>query len=50
MPKIIAGLRERLIAEAELQLEKGETYSYSITARLGTYDEIVVKEDSFING
>jgi len=34
----------------KLQLEKGETYSYSITARLGTYDEIVVKEDSFVNG
>ena len=34
----------------KLQLEKGETYNYSITARLGTYDEIVVKEDSFING
>jgi len=34
----------------KLQLEKGETYSYSITARLGTYDEIVVKEASFVNG
>ena len=34
----------------KLQLEIGETYSYSITARLGTYDEIVVKEDSFVNG
>ena len=33
----------------KLQLEIGETYSYSITARLGTYDEIVVKEDSFVN-
>lgn len=33
-----------------LQLERGETYSYSITARLGTYDEIVVKEASFVNG
>ena len=26
---------------------KGETYSYTITARLGTYDEFVLKEDSF---
>ena len=29
---------------------KGETYSYTITARLGTYDEILLKEDSFTFG
>ena len=33
----------------KVQFEKGETYNYSITARLGTYDEIVVKEDTFTN-
>ena len=33
-----------------LQLEVGQTYSYSITARLGTYDEILLKEDTFVNG
>ena len=33
-----------------LQLEVGQTYSYSITARLGTYDEFLLKEDTFVNG
>ena len=33
-----------------LQLKVGETYSYSITARLGTYDEFLLKEDTFVNG
>ena len=35
---------------SKIQLEPGETYSYSLTAHLGTYDSFVVKEDSFIYG
>jgi len=35
---------------SKVQLEIGETYSYSITANLGTYDSFVVKEDSFTFG
>lgn len=34
----------------ELQLKKGETYSYTITAELATKDIFTLKEDSFING
>lgn len=33
-----------------VQLTPGETYSYTITARLGTYDEFLLKEDTFVNG
>lgn len=33
-----------------LQLEVGETYSYTVTANLATDDNIVVKTDSFTNG
>lgn len=35
---------------SQVQLEKGETYSYTITGNLHTYDSFVVKEDSFIYG
>ena len=35
---------------SKIQLEPGETYSYSLTAHLGTYDSFVVKEDSFTYG
>ena len=35
---------------SKVQLEPGETYSYSLTAHLGTYDSFVVKEDSFTYG
>ena len=35
---------------SKIQLEPGETYSYSLTANLGTYDSFVVKEDSFTYG
>ena len=35
---------------SKVQLEPGETYSYSLTAHLGTYDSFVVKEDSFTFG
>ena len=33
-----------------VQLEIGETYSYTVTAHLATGDEIVLKTDSFVNG
>ena len=33
-----------------VQLEPGETYSYTVTAGLATKDHIVVKEGSFVNG
>ena len=33
-----------------LTLEKGQTYSYSITAGLSTFDHIVVHESSFVYG
>ena len=33
-----------------VQLEIGETYSYTVTARLSTGDNILVKTDSFVNG
>ena len=35
---------------SKVQLEKGETYSYTITGNLHTYDSFVVKEASFIYG
>ena len=35
---------------SKIQLEPGQTYSYSLTAHLGTYDSFVVKEDSFTYG
>ena len=35
---------------SKVQLESGETYSYSLTAHLGTYDSFLVKEDSFTFG
>lgn len=35
---------------SKIQLEKGETYSYTITGYLHTYDNFVVKEDSFTFG
>lgn len=35
---------------SKIQLEKGQTYSYTITGNLQTYDSFVVKEDSFIYG
>ena len=35
---------------SKTQLEPGETYTYTITARLGTYDEFLLKEDTFVNG
>lgn len=34
----------------ELQLKKGETYSYVITADLATDDTFILKEDTFTNG
>ena len=33
-----------------LTLEKGETYSYSVTAGLSTFDHIVVHESTFVYG
>ena len=35
---------------SKVQLEKGETYTYTITGNLHTYDSFVVKEASFIFG
>ena len=35
---------------SKIQLEPGETYTYTITGNLGTYDSFVVKEDSFVYG
>ena len=33
-----------------VQFEKGETYSYKVTAHLATGDDLVIKEDSFVQG
>ena len=35
---------------SKIALEKGETYTYTITGNLHTYDSFVVKEDSFVYG
>ena len=35
---------------SKVALEKGETYSYTITGNLHTYDSFVVKEDTFVYG
>ena len=34
----------------QTKFQKGEKYSYSITASLATYDDVVVKEGSFTIG
>ena len=34
----------------EVMFQRGETYSYTITANLATDDSVVVKEGSFVNG
>ena len=35
---------------SQVALEKGETYTYTITGNLHTYESFVVKEDSFVYG
>ena len=35
---------------SKIQLEPGETYSYTLTGNLGTHDSFVVKTDSFTFG
>ena len=38
------------IVLSQLALEKGETYAYTVTAGLSTFDQIVIHESSFVYG
>ena len=44
------GLSDFSAIVQQTKFQKGEKYSYSITASLATYDDVVVKEGSFTIG